>query len=61
MNETIKKEDVVNNSNQKQEQQVQKNKWIVEGWEEELQEWDRDELILGIIDCWKEQGLNGYK
>jgi hypothetical protein len=40
---------------------TEKNLWVVKRWENELQELDRDELILEIIDCWKEQGLNGYK
>ena len=38
-----------------------KNKSVISKWEEQLEEWERDELILEIIDCWKEQGLNGYK
>jgi hypothetical protein len=49
------------NKLQKQEEQDVGNKWIVERWEKELQEYDRDDLILEIIGSWKEQGLNGYK
>ena len=46
---------------QKQHHQSLRNKWMVEIWEKQLQELDRDELILEIIDSWKEQELDGYK
>lgn len=40
---------------------TQKNKYVVEEWNKQFEEWERDELIDEIIYLWKQNEIDGYK
>lgn len=39
---------------------LNKNKGVISKWEEQLQGWNKEELMEEVMFQWSEQGLDGY-